>query len=71
MKVALPCVSLPCGVSHRPVVTSREGKALNRNYINSAVRRPALVACGIEPTSSTGMHQLRYWFASALLHGGV
>lgn len=52
------------------VVTSREGKALNRNYVNGAVWKPALVAAGVEPSRVNGMHALRHTYASVLLDAG-
>ncbi len=52
------------------VVSTRESTAINRNYFNSAHWRAALRAAGVEPGRDTGMHQLRHFFASALLDGG-
>lgn len=48
------------------VVTSREGKALNRNYINGIWKR-ALVTAGIDPSRDNGSHVLRHFYASTLL----
>lgn len=56
--------------AHRLIVTGREGRALNRNYLNGAVWHPALREAGIEPTRATGMHALRHWYASTLLDAG-
>lgn len=56
------------------VLTSRESKALNPNYINGAIWKPALKAAGPESTASEGrpdgMHALRHWYASVLLDAG-
>jgi integrase len=54
----------------RPVLYSREHKALNRNYINSLIWKPALEAAGVEPTRANGMHALRHFYASTLLDAG-
>lgn len=50
---------------------SRERKPLNRNYINPAIWKPALVEAGIEPTRENGMHALRHHFASVMIQNGV
>jgi integrase len=79
-------VTLPWGETDGPprtlrlVVTSREHKALNRNYINAHVWKPALERHGIidphRPTTTGrrdqtarrhGMHALRHYYASVLL----
>ena len=52
------------------VFTSREGKPLNRNYINARVWKPALRQAGVEPTRVNGMHALRHHYASVLLDAG-
>lgn len=68
----------------RLVVTSREHKALNRNYINAYVWKPTLERHGIidphRPTAPSGrrdqsarrhgMHALRHYYASVLLDAG-
>ncbi|UBU16588.1 tyrosine-type recombinase/integrase [Nonomuraea gerenzanensis] len=68
----------------RLIVTSRESKALNRNYINEYVWKPALVRVGVIPKDRPapipgrrnqeyrkhGMHALRHHYASVLLHAG-
>jgi integrase len=56
--------------SSRLVVTSREHQALNRNYINRLVWKPALIAAGLAPTRTNGMHALRHFYASVLLDAG-
>lgn len=52
------------------VFTSREQRPLNRNYFNRHIWRPALVAVGIEPGRSNGMHALRHFYASVLIDAG-
>lgn len=69
-------------VSARLVFTSREHKALNRNYFNSFIWKPALEAGGVIPAREVGtrrwtesreegFHALRHHFASVLLAEGV
>ena len=59
-------VTLPWEVpGGRPVeaglfLTSREGGALNRNYTNRSVWKPALAAAGIPTTREQGMHAGRH-----------
>jgi integrase len=70
----------------RLVITSREAKALNRNYINTYVWKPALVRAGVvtqaeldarvpgrrnQRNRKHGMHALRHLYASLLLDAGV
>lgn len=55
---------------YRLLVTTRERKALNRNYINRLVWKPALEAAGLSPTRENGMHALRHFYASVLLDAG-
>jgi integrase len=57
-------------VTARLYVTSREGKALNRNYINPSVWTPALMAAGIKTTRENMSHTLRHYYASVLLDAG-
>lgn len=52
-------------------LTNRESNALNRNYFNAKVWKPALVAAGIEATRDNGCHALRHYYASMLLSGGA
>ena len=54
----------------RLVLTSRERKAMNRNYINAKVWKPAVTAAGLEPSRVNGMHMLRHVYASVLLDDG-
>ena len=49
------------------VFSTREGTRVIRNYYNTHVWKPALVAVGVEPTRANGMHALRHWFASVQL----
>jgi integrase len=55
----------------RLILTGRESKALNRNYFNDKVWKPALVTAGVPTTRDNGCHALRHFYASALLDGGV
>jgi integrase len=73
-------VELPWGDPNAPkvrrvkvplVFTSREHKALNRNYINQFVWKPALMEAGVAPIRSNGMHALRHFCASNWLEQGV
>jgi len=52
------------------VFTSREHKPPNRNYFNSHVWRPALLAADVEPCRANGMHALRHFYASVLIDAG-
>jgi integrase len=55
------------------IFTSREHKALNKNYINAHIWKPALRSVGL-PTArsdSNGMHALRHFCASNWLEHGV
>lgn len=52
------------------VFTTREHKPLNRNYFNSHLWRPALLATGVEPGRANGMHALRHFYASVLIDAG-
>jgi integrase len=49
----------------------RERKPLNRNYFNSRIWKPALLAAGISPERDAGMHALRHSCASTWLEHGV
>jgi integrase len=51
--------------------TSRESRALNKNYINAFVWKPALTEAGIPPVRNNGMHALRHFCASNWLEHGV
>jgi integrase len=69
--------TLPMGTWEGPavsaslLVTSREGKALNRNYVNSHVWKPALRRAGLPDTREFMMHGGRHLFASLQLEYGV
>lgn len=52
------------------VVTSRERKAINRNYFNAHVWKPALVEAKVPTTRDNGCHALRHFYASVLLDAG-
>ncbi|WEV29641.1 site-specific integrase [Streptomyces sp. 71268] len=67
------------------LVTGRERKAVNRNYFNSYVWKPALAEAGViapleegsadgarvwEPSREHGFHALRHFFASEELEAG-
>ncbi|MGP3984406.1 tyrosine-type recombinase/integrase [Streptomyces sp. KR80] len=79
-------VTLPWKKPDGPPVTatlmfySRERKALNRNYFNMYLWKPALVSAGVIPerlpgerfkeSREHGMHALRHYYASVLLDAG-
>ena len=67
------------------LVTGRERKAINRNYFNSYVWKPALAEAGViapleegntnaarvwEPSREHGFHALRHFYASEELEAG-
>ncbi|GAA3680287.1 phage integrase family protein [Yimella lutea] len=52
------------------LLTTRERGALNRNYFNTHLWRPALEEAGIEVTRENGTHALRHFYASTLLDAG-
>ena len=52
------------------LLSTRERTALQRNYINPKVWKPALILAGIEPTRENGMHALRHFYARVLLDAG-
>lgn len=52
------------------LLSSRESGALNRNYVNRKIWKPALVEAGVMPTRENGMHALRHFYASVLLDAG-
>jgi integrase len=72
-----PCdVTLPWMVPDGKPTTStlllstRERKALNRNYFNTYIWRPALTRAGMADLRENGCHALRHFFASTALHEG-
>lgn len=52
------------------ILYSRESRALNRNYFNPKIWRPALRAAGLEAKRENGCHALRHFYASTLLDAG-
>jgi len=71
-KVSLPWEK-PSGssVGAALILTSREGKALNRNYINPQVWKPALRRAGLPDDRTQGMHAGRHFYASVQLEAGT
>lgn len=69
-------VSLPWGdvdqrrVTATLILTTRERKAVNRNYFNTGIWRPALTRAGVPEARENGMHALRHHYASVLLDAG-
>ncbi len=69
--VALPWESLDADPRPaRLLLSTRERTALQRNYVNAKVWKPALTAAGVEPTRENGMHALRHFYSSTLLDAG-
>lgn len=69
--VPLPWRELDADSTAVPLIlTTRERTALNRNYFNTSVWKPALVAAGVEPSRENGCHALRHYYASVLLDAG-
>ena len=52
------------------LLSTRERTALQRNYINPKVWKPALILAGVDPTRENGMQTLRHFYASVLLDAG-
>lgn len=52
------------------LLTTRERKALNRNYSNGSIWPRAQITAGVAPHRDNGMHALRHWYASVLLDAG-
>lgn len=50
------------------LLTSREKRALNRNYFSTYLWRPALVRAKVPDLRENGCHALRHFFASTALH---
>ncbi|GLW31893.1 tyrosine-type recombinase/integrase [Actinoplanes regularis] len=59
-----PLVTVPL------VFTSPRGNAINRFTFTNWTWRSALVRAGVTPSTETGMHALRHFFASVLLDAG-
>ena len=53
------------------VVSTRERSAVNRNYFNGHIWKPALAVADVPDARQNGMHALRHFYASTLLHDGV
>ncbi len=70
--VTLPW-EVPSGspVEARLFLSSREAGALNRNYVNRSIWKPALVAARIPATREQGMHSGRHFYASVQLEAGT
>jgi integrase len=58
-------------VEARLFLSSREGGALNRNYVNRSIWKPALTAAGMPATREQGMHSGRHFYASVQLEAGT
>ena len=52
------------------ILTSRERGALNRNYFNTYIWRPAIERAGVPDQRENGCHALRHFYASTALHEG-
>ena len=52
------------------LLTTRERSALNRNYFNGRLWRPAQHRANVAPSRDNGCHALRHWYASVLLDAG-
>ena len=52
------------------LLTTREKGAMNRNYFNTYLWRPALERAGVPDLRENGCHALRHFFASTALHEG-
>lgn len=52
------------------VTTSRESGAMNRNYFNARLWKPALRSAEVPAIRVNGSHALRHYYASVLLDGG-
>lgn len=57
-------------VAVKLVVSTREHTAVNRNYFNRLIWKPALAAAGVAATRENGCHALRHFYASLLLDAG-
>lgn len=71
LAVALPWEELNGAEQrHRLLLSTRERTALQRNYFNAKVWKPALRAAHLADDRSHGMHALRHFYASVLLDAG-
>lgn len=57
-------------VTARLLLSTRERTALQRNYVNAHIWKPALRKAGLVDDRSNGMHALRHFYASVLLDAG-
>ncbi|MGW4461795.1 tyrosine-type recombinase/integrase [Micromonospora sp. NPDC004704] len=57
-------------VTLRLALTTTRRNVIKRNTFDEKNWRPALIAAGLAPSRSTGMHALRHFYASALLDAG-
>ncbi|MBL8929139.1 MAG: site-specific integrase [Kineosporiaceae bacterium] len=55
----------------RLIFVTRERGALNRNYFNAGIWKPALRAASVPDSRENGMHALRHFYASVVLEGGA
>lgn len=55
----------------RLLLTSREGGALNRNYLNKAIWKAALTRAGVATGRENMMHGGRHYYASVQLEAGT
>lgn len=72
IEVTLPYAE-PSGepVTVRPLFSTRESGAVNKNYFSAKIWRPALKCAGIPVIRSNGMHVLRHSYASLMLAHGI
>jgi integrase len=52
------------------ITTTRESKAVNRNYFNKAIWRAATESVGLSPDRENGFHGMRHSYASVFLGRG-
>lgn len=52
------------------LLATREKGALNRNYFNTYIWRPAIERAGVPDERENGCHALRHFYASTALHEG-
>lgn len=57
-------------VAARLLLSTRERTALQRNYVNAHIWKPALRKAGLVDDRRNGMHALRHFYASVLLDAG-
>jgi integrase len=59
-----------CTAERELFLSTRETTALQRNYVNAKIWKPALTGAGMAPSRENGMHALRHFYASVLLDAG-